>query len=173
MSRAGLGRTRAGCRALRAERVSRASMLALRMRTSRSERPGEERRRCWDSSWLVAGAEIHQDVADAELFNEAEGFLAGAGAYGEHADDAADAEDDAEGSEQSARLLSAQVGDGLAEVGEKDHWGAPDAEYGGQTGLPANFRERHRKFMAVWAVPVVAVIGRGPSWRCRIVRRRI
>src|ERR1019366_8568755 len=55
MSRAGLGRTRAGWRALRAERVSRASMLALRMRTSRSERPGEERRRCWNSSWLVAG----------------------------------------------------------------------------------------------------------------------
>src|ERR1039457_4544198 len=55
MSRAGLGRTRAGGRALRAERVSRASMLALRMRTSRSERPGEERRRCWNSSWLVAG----------------------------------------------------------------------------------------------------------------------
>src|ERR1039457_5167497 len=67
------------------------------------------------------GAGIDQDVADAELFNEAEGFLAGAGAYGEHADDAADAEDDAEGSEESARLLSAQVGDGLAEVGEKDH----------------------------------------------------
>src|ERR1035441_10081912 len=57
MSRAGLGRTRAGCRALRAERVSRASMLALRIRTSRSERPGEERRRCWNSSWLVAGRE--------------------------------------------------------------------------------------------------------------------
>src|ERR1017187_4892669 len=57
------------------------------------------------------GAGIDQDVADAELFNEAEGFLAGAGADGEHADDAADAEDDAEGSEQSAGLLGAQVGD--------------------------------------------------------------
>src|ERR1035437_4847186 len=55
MSRAGLGRTRAGWRARRAERVSRASILALRMRTSRAERPGEERRRCWNSSWLVAG----------------------------------------------------------------------------------------------------------------------
>src|ERR1039458_7128734 len=67
------------------------------------------------------GAGIDEDVADTELFDEAEGFLAGARADGEHADDAADAEDDAEGSEESAGLLGAQVGDGLAEVGEKDH----------------------------------------------------
>src|ERR1039458_9014058 len=177
MSRAGLGRTRAGWRALRAERVSRASMLALRMRTSRSERPGEERRRCWNSSWLVAGrdstrtlrtpscsmkrrdssrapepmasmpmtlptprsallefllagggAGFDEDVADAELLDEAEGFLAGAGADGEHADDAADAEDDAEGGEQGAGLLGAEVGAGLADVGEEDHRGAPGGE---------------------------------------------
>src|ERR1035438_1166480 len=58
MSRAGLGRTRAGWRALRAERVSRASMLALRIRTSRSERPGEERRRCWNSSAMAAPVNV-------------------------------------------------------------------------------------------------------------------
>src|ERR1019366_8384319 len=105
--------------------------------------------------FLLAGgrAGIDQDVADAELFNEAEGFLAGAGADGEHADDAADAEDDAEGSEESAGLLGAQVGDGLAEVGEKNHRGPPGAarvekplgDSGsadrGQTGLTANFRQ--------------------------------
>ena len=67
------------------------------------------------------GAGFDEDVADAKLLDEAEGFLAGAGADGEHADDAADAEDDAEGGEQGAGLLGAQVGDGLAEVGEKDH----------------------------------------------------
>ena len=33
----------------------------------------------------------------------------------------ADAEDDAEGGEQGAGLLGAQIGDGLAEVGEEDH----------------------------------------------------
>src|ERR1039458_2473123 len=108
------------------------------------------------------GAGIDEDVADAELFNEAEGFLAGAGADGEHADDAADAEDDAEGSEESAGLLGAQVGDGLAEVGEKDHWGAP-----GRSRV-----DRRRKTI-VCPTGMVMVIGRGPSWRCRIVWHRI
>src|ERR1019366_4204348 len=122
------------------------------------------------------GAGIDQDVADAELFNEAEGFLAGAGADGEHADDTADAEDDAEGSEESAGLLGAQVGDGLAEVGEEDH-----RELAG--GVPfgsacPTFEKRITKELTDdekrSSVPrMVRVIGRGPSWRCRIVRHRI
>ena len=62
------------------------------------------------------GAGIDEDVADAELFNEAEGLLAGAGADGEHADDAAHAEDDAESGEESATLLGAQVGDGASRM---------------------------------------------------------
>src|ERR1039457_5760410 len=74
------------------------------------------------------GAGFDEDVADAELLDEAEGFLAGAGADGEHADDAADAEDDAEGGEQGAGLLGAEVGAGLADVGEEDHRGAPGGE---------------------------------------------
>src|ERR1035441_9729423 len=101
MSRAGLGRTRAGGRALRAERVSRASMLALRMRTSGSGRPGGERGGGAAAllEFLLAGggAGFDEDVADAELLDEAEGFLAGAGADGEHADDAADAREESLG----------------------------------------------------------------------------
>ncbi len=68
--------------------------------------------------FLLAGgrAGFDEDVAHAELFDEAQRFLAGTAADGEHADDAADAEDDAEGGEQGAGFLSAQVGDGLSNV---------------------------------------------------------
>ena len=44
-----------------------------------------------------------------------------AGADGEHADDGADAEDDAERGQQRAGLLRAEVGEGLADIGEADH----------------------------------------------------
>ena len=68
------------------------------------------------------GARIDQDVAHAQLLDEAQGLFLGAGADGQHPDDRADAEDDAQGREQRARLLRAQVGQRLADVGEaEDH----------------------------------------------------
>src|ERR1019366_5735123 len=106
---------------------------------------------------------------------EAKGFLAGAGADGEHANDAADAEDDAEGGEQGAGLLGAEVGDGLADVGEEDHRGAP-----GRSRV-----DRRRKTIVCptgrYALPngrgsdwggIVRIIWRGPSWRRRMGLRR-
>ena len=55
------------------------------------------------------GAGIDEDVAHAQLLDEAQGLLARAGADGQHADDGTDTEDDAERGEQGARLLGAQV----------------------------------------------------------------
>jgi hypothetical protein len=68
------------------------------------------------------GAGFHQDVANAELLDEAQGFLAGAGADGQHANHGADAEDNAQSREQGAGLLGAEVGQSLADIGGgEDH----------------------------------------------------
>ena len=64
---------------------------------------------------------IDEDIADAELFDKAERFLAGAGADGEHTYDRADAKYDAESGEERPRLLGAEVGEGLAEIREENH----------------------------------------------------
>src|ERR1022692_544786 len=126
------------------------------------------------------GAGFDEDVADAELLDEAEGFLAGAGADGEHADDAADAEDDAEGGEQGAGLLGAEVGAGLADVGEKDHWGAPGGEKA--VALRAAGKLKHAPPLRraagklKHAPPLrrrkTRVIGKGLSWRRSVEWRR-
>src|ERR1035437_6628272 len=147
MSRAGLGRTRAGWRPRRGGGGLGGLVLGFRVGTCRGggveATAGGEGFEGFDIGFedadvtggesgggaaallkfLLAGggAGFDEDVADAELLYEAERFLAGAGANGEHTDDAADAEDDAEGGEQGSGLLGAEVGDGLAEVGEKDH----------------------------------------------------
>src|ERR1017187_9519052 len=111
------------------------------------------------------GAGFDEDVADAELLDEAEGFLAGAGTDGEHADDAADAEDDTEGGEQGTGLLGAEVGAGRADVGEKDHWGPPGGEKAAALRAAGKLKHapplRRRKTRA---------IGRGPSWRRSVER---
>ena len=74
--------------------------------------------------FLLAGGGpgFHQDIANAELLDEAQGFLARAGADGQHADHRADAEDDAQSGEQGTGLLGAEVGQSLADVGGgEDH----------------------------------------------------
>ncbi len=70
--------------------------------------------------FLIAGGRpgFDEQIADAELFDEAQGFLARAGADGEHPDDRADAEDDAERGQHGAGLLRPQVLGGEAEIGE-------------------------------------------------------
>ena len=64
---------------------------------------------------LIAGggARFDEYIADAELFDEAERFGAGAGADGEHADDRADTEDDAQSRKNAARFLREEVLAGL------------------------------------------------------------
>src|SRR4051812_48225923 len=52
---------------------------------------------------------VDQDVADAELLDETQRLLARAGADGEHPDDRADAEDDAQRCQYGARLLRTQI----------------------------------------------------------------
>ena len=64
------------------------------------------------------GAGIDQNIADAKLFDEAERFLACAGADGEHADHRADAKYDAQSGEEGPGFLRAEVGEGLTEIGQ-------------------------------------------------------
>ena len=74
--------------------------------------------------FLLAGGGpgFHQDVANAELLDEAQGFLARAGADGQHANHRAYAEDNAQSRQQGPRLLGAEVGQSLADVGRgEDH----------------------------------------------------
>ena len=69
------------------------------------------------------GPGIDQDIADAELFDEAEGFLFRARADGEHSNDGADTEDDAQSGEQGASLLGPQIGQRLSDVTKgEDHF---------------------------------------------------
>src|SRR5439155_25543583 len=67
------------------------------------------------------GARIDEDIANAQLLDEAQGFFAGAGADGEHPDHRAHTEDDTEGGEQGASFLGAEIGGRLPDIGEDDH----------------------------------------------------
>ena len=107
----------AWCGARRA--VSSASMFACRMRTSRSESPGEDGGAAGTPRWLAAGPRIDQHIAHAQLLDEAQRLLAGAGADGQHADHRADAEHDAQRRQQRSRLLGAQIGERLGQISEK------------------------------------------------------
>ena len=71
-------------------------MLALRMRTSRSLKPGEDATPLLQFLLAGGGPRIDEHIAHAELFDEAERFLARSGADGEHADHRAHAEHDAQ-----------------------------------------------------------------------------
>src|ERR1019366_4742251 len=55
------------------------------------------------------GPRFHQHIAHAQLLDEPQGFLARAGADGQHADHRADAENDAQRGQQRARFLGAQI----------------------------------------------------------------
>jgi hypothetical protein len=74
--------------------------------------------------FLVAGggARVHLDVAYAELLNETERLLFGPGAYGQHSDDGAYTENDAQGGEKRTGFLGAQISESLANIGEIDHF---------------------------------------------------
>ena len=79
------------------------------MRTSRSVRPGEERRRCCNSSWLVAGRESIRMLRTPSCSMKRSDSSLRARADGQHADHRAHAEHDAQRGQQRARLLRAQV----------------------------------------------------------------
>ena len=121
MSREGLGSTRAGCKRPPGGESLEILDVGVEDADVAVVRAGGRAAALLHFRLAGGGAGIDEDVADAELLDEAERFLACAGADGEHTDDGADAEDDAEGGEEGAGLLGAQVGEGLAEVGKEDH----------------------------------------------------